>query len=646
MTNVHSNMLPIRAAGTQHLIDRTYREGGAYQWVRETLANALEAGATRVEFGIEWQGVAARGVYRRTIIDNGRGMDPEELVAFFGTFGSGGKPIGGLHENFGVGAKTSLMPWNPYGVVVISWQDNEPAMIWIQRDQHTGEYGLRLFRTRDPSTKEFSLEAVIRPFQDRDHGIDWGSVRPPWLKQHGTVIVLLGAEPTADTVEGDPRDGAEGEIKGLASYLNRRMWELPKGAQVTVEELRTRDKRKWPKAPSEEGARTSRRLVLGARHFVTYPAPEFVEGKLGAFGTMMLADGAELDWFLWDGERPQIHSYAAAHGYVAALYKNELYDFSQHHAAFRAFGIAEAAVRARLWLIVRPPLLTDGGAGVFPRTDRNALLQRDAEGAPGPLPWATWAEQFADAMPAPVLEAVKAARATHTATTVDDAWRERLRERFGSRWRAPALTMGGAAAEQGAPSRAPLSQRARVGTGEYEADERAPGEDAPPRAPRTPPQPAEAGGPSPIRRARLSGRIPVFRPVRATDVAPGILAAWSPHDPEHPEGVVLLNVEHPVMAEQIAHWQELYPPHHADEVRADVIAVYGEAAVAKVAHSEHLRALLGPATIEELRSDAALTMALLGLVTEEATISARLSGRFGRQRRVGTGEVKLAANGA
>ena len=123
-----ARLVPMKTAGTEHLIERTYREGGTFQWVRETYVNSAEAKATRVDYGIEWQGVENHGVYRRLIADNGRGMTGDELVAFFNTFGGGGKPIGGVHENFGVGAKTSLLPWNRYGMVVISWVDGEPAM--------------------------------------------------------------------------------------------------------------------------------------------------------------------------------------------------------------------------------------------------------------------------------------------------------------------------------------------------------------------------------------------------------------------------------------------------------------------------------------------------------------------------------------
>jgi hypothetical protein len=63
-----------------------------------------------------------------------------------------------------------------------------------------------------------------------------------------------------------------------------------------------------------------------------------------------------------------------------------------------------------------------------------------------------------------------------------------------------------------------------------------------------------------------------------------------------------------------------------------VIGTYGEIAVAKVAHSEHLKAVLPSSTVEsQLRSEAALTMALLGLIGEEAVIAPRIGGKFGRR---------------
>src|SRR5687767_11697908 len=114
-------------------VTRAYREGGVLQWVREAVLNAIEAGAARIHFGIEWQAAEARGVFRRLIADNGCGMNDDELRGFFNTFGGGGKPIGDDHENYGIGIKSSLLPWNSEGIIVASWKDGVGSMIWIKR---------------------------------------------------------------------------------------------------------------------------------------------------------------------------------------------------------------------------------------------------------------------------------------------------------------------------------------------------------------------------------------------------------------------------------------------------------------------------------------------------------------------------------
>src|SRR5689334_16109748 len=109
--------MKLRITGASNFVNRMFEACGTYQWAREFLKNSIEANATRIEYGIEWQAVAKDGVYRRTVADDGIGMDRDELLNFFSTLGAGAKKIGGIHENFGVGAKIASLPWNPEGVV-------------------------------------------------------------------------------------------------------------------------------------------------------------------------------------------------------------------------------------------------------------------------------------------------------------------------------------------------------------------------------------------------------------------------------------------------------------------------------------------------------------------------------------------------
>lgn len=631
------SVTPMKASGIKHHVDRVYREGGEHQWVRETLINSLEAGARRVEFGIEWQAVRELGVYRRLIADDGEGMTPEQLVGFFNVWGGGGKPIGGLHENFGIGAKSSLLPWNRHGLVVISWVAGEAAMIWVMADPATGEYGLRNFEAVDAESGEVRIEEVVSPFFDDQHGCDWASVKPDWIEGHGTVIVLLGDDPNGSTVVGDPNRPGEADIKGVSTYLNRRIWDIADGTQITVDELRNSDPAMWPvneeMAHTSGGAdrRTNRRKIEGAEYYIGYPNKSFKRGRLSASGSKPMADGTFVDWYLWEGDRPGVQSYAAQGGYIAALYEHELYDVTNHHSTYRSFGVLESAVRSKLWLILRPPAFDEQGGkhGVYPRGDRNSLLVMGGPHAGDPLPLNDWGAEFAEDMPTEIRDAIREARAGGSGTIKDETWKERLAERFGSRWRMFKLRARKGGKLKVDPSQVgslPRAVKRGGGSGGRGGSGGQSGGTAGSR------NTGSSTGSVSAARVQVGGGIPTWVKVRAEDVEEGMLAGWAPNHPDHPEGAVLINVEHPVMEEEIAHWQAQYGDHLADQVADEVIATYGEIAVAKVAHSEHLKSILPSSTVEhDLRSEAALTMALLGLIGEEAVIAPRIGGKFGRR---------------
>lgn len=624
-----AEITPMRTAGAQFLIERTNRESGSYQWVRETLINAFEAKATHVEYGIEWQ-AARGGVYRRTICDDGIGMSPEQLVAFFNTFGSGGKKIGGVHDNFGVGAKTSLLPWNRLGVVVISWQGGKPAMIWMKRDSTTGEYGLRVLPAR--ARGQNILETVFTPFNDEEHGIDWRKVKPPFIKNHGTCVILLGNTPTQDTILGDPyRD--EADIKGISSYLNHRIWDMrDTGVKVFVTELRSQDKNQWPNKPEDKGTkRLNHREVLGARYWVMYD--KHPAGKPAAQGAVPHSDGATfINWYLWDGERPAIHSYAPMNGFIAVLYRNELYNFTEHHATYRSFGITERSVRSNLWLVVHPPTVDPTVGGVYPRTDRNALLYKPkgVGNAAQDVPMLDWAAWFAEHMPQEIQDAISKARGPQTGSLEDESWRQRLADRFGSRWKIKTMraTTGPGALVKLTPSD-PTKSEDEGEAEEMDAD--GSGEETPVIESARPDIPSHGTreGDEKGKPGEVSGGIPSYIWVPGSEFDQGMLVAWSPHDPQYPEGVVLLNSDHPMIDMQIKYWQSQYAEHHADAVAQAVRAEYGQMAVSKVAHSEHFKGIIPVQIVEtDMRSEPALTMSLLGLIAEENDIQTKLDSLF------------------
>lgn len=626
---------PIVVQGAEHFVERNYREGGQFQWVRETAVNAIEAGATKIEFGTEWQGVAERGVYRRLIADNGSGMTPDELLTFFRTYGGSGRPIGGIHENFGIGSKCSLFPWNRTGVVVVSWHPDydEPSMIWVRMDPSTGTYGLRTWGTPEGG------ENVIAAGPDDELGLDWSLVKPSSIEDHGTVLVLLGNEPDEDTVLGDPNRN-EGGVPGvgIVNYLNRRMWDLG-DIEMRVDEYRRLEKVYWPKSVARSvnsELQLGSRKIEGAKYYIDYPPAKI--GGIADSGTVTLSDRTELDWFLWQGQGRDGIRNASGTGYLAARYAPpdnrtypELFDVVDHQARFRSFGISEQDVRRRLWLVARPPLAEEHGAGVYMSSDRNRLLTRGGPRAGDPLPWDEWALEFANKLPTPIVAEIDRVRAGSVDADLDDSWRERLAERFGRRWRQLRLMLdragdrtteaeasGGKPRTTHRPHRA--THRSRTSNGEGGRD----GRQIVGRA-------KNGTEPASVRRAAVG--LPKVDWKEPEEFPAGIFAMWNPPSPANPDGLVQLNTGHPIFKEELLFWASQYATHLEDDVKEVIQKVYAQMIAANIAHGEALKAHLNSTEqLDKMRSPEALTASLLGLVGASAMIGTALGGALGRRR--------------
>jgi hypothetical protein len=616
--------MKLRITGASNFVNRMFEACGHYQWARELLKNSLEASATRVEFGIEWQAVEKLGIYRRTIADDGIGMDRKQLKDFFSTLGEGLKKIGGgVHENFGVGAKIAALPWNPEGVVVISYQNGRGSMIWIVLDPDSGDYEL----------VEFDIDgekhSVIDPQVVEE--IDWGKVRPTWLTDHGTVIVLLGSEEYADTVLGNPHAG-EKDIKGLSVYLNSRFWDLS-GVDVKVVELRSEKKNNWPTAVNDKDdtRRPNNRQIHGAKYYLTDVTPN--AGRLSSSDIELLDDERVIaEWYLWEGERPAIHSYAKKNGYIAVRYNGELFQLTQNKVHFRWFGVIETAVQQNLTIILEPQLYhaSNGRWGVHPDQSRNRL-NFTGNGEKGvELPISDWGFQFAENMPDAILAAIRKARGGGSGSLESDDYRKRLQGKFGDRWRMKVLVKA-----KKAEKAAQLGSEADA---EQEIIDMPIGEKEP-RQPRR----RRRKIVKVIRRRMLpngaDGMVerdaPVDVPIYKLGHAdmferPWHMAMWVPNDPEGP--TVYVNVDAPILQEVVEYHQAQYHEHHAEEIAKEIREVFGEIAVCKIAHSQKLANTVAQEELDrDYRSEQALTVALMGLLAEESVIAQRL-GRFGKKK--------------
>lgn len=620
---------PMAMTGVQHFVNRAYRESTAYQWAREAYINSVEAGASAIYFGIEWQAARSKGVYRRLLADDGASVTPEELPKFFNTFGGSGKPIGDVHENFGVGFKTSVLPWNPYGVVVVAYKDGDASMIWMQRDPVTGEYGLKVEEVMDEDGS-MTLETVYEPYDDPDHGCNWAEVWPwPKKERNGIVIVLLGESPDSDTFLGDV-SREEGKIDAIPRYLNGRIWEVPPSVDLSALDFKRMDKSEWGTGEAQYDAQGTRRWqnrkIQGQKFYL-----EKVPGQVESGIVPVDGGRADIMWYLHPEGTTEYVTVANQTGFVATLYRNELYDRSSSHGAFWPFGITEPAVRKRVALIIVPKEFSkEDGYGAYPNSSRSMVLYSDGVTQATTLPVREWAAEFADNMPAAIIQAIREYRAKNRGSITDEAWRKKLSDRFGNRWRTPRLRLavdgairgvvtqeGGSARTSRIKHKAKRHRKNGGGRGGTTGAKTVGREDS--------------QGTSQLKQAKVGVALPEFDFKAADAFSPGMLALWSPHEPDYPNGCVFINVEHPVIAEEILEWQKQYPQAHADVVRIEVTQAYGQVAVAHIAHSEHLRGIIPSDTIEnELRSQYALTMALLGLWPLEGIIRQRLAAKFPR----------------
>jgi hypothetical protein len=614
-------------------VRRLYASGSSYQWARETLMNSLEAKAKRVEFALEWQGVEKLGVYRRIIMDNGKGMDADELLAFFSTLGLGDKKIGGLHDNFGIGAKISLLPWNPSGLVVISYKHGVGSMIWIRHDRDTGNYELV-----DWENERGRKVSVIDPheYEWPDDEVDFSALKPDWIGMHGTIILLMGSEVHPDTIYGDVDRGEEAQGATLTRFLNGRFWTFGDAEEVRVVEMKSAKKNQWPESEDKvvDANRPQRRQIFGAAYYLDPKATR--DGKLEASGALDVSNGrVRVHWYLWSEKQEKLTSKARVSGYVGYKYKDEVYQGSADRHAFRSFGIIEKAVQSRVTLIVEPKAYedTNGRWGVFPDSSRGRLVFTGGGEAGVDMPRGEWANEFASNLPQPIYDAIAASRKDNPGTIRSDEYRKRLQDKFGNRWRHPVLVKP-SKGYKGPPKSAIASTATANQANPLNITTRGPGGGSLTGNRRSRP-PVHA---RPILKhgaGNLTGEeqsapvdVPQYDWCGKEDYdQEWHLATWS-----RERATVFLNRDAKLIQDTITYYQDQYPEQYAEEIVEIVKDVFGEVACCKVAHAQQLAYVMSESEIDEnYLTDEALTIALMGLISEETIIAQRL-GKLGRKK--------------
>ncbi|MFD9480939.1 hypothetical protein [Streptomyces nojiriensis] len=636
---------------THQLIRQAYEAGGPYQWAREAWRNSEESNASIIQFGIEEQAAESQGVLRRTIMDNGEGMAPEDLKIFLTTFGGGGKPIG-MDANFGQGFKSAVLPWNPYGVVVISYTRDHPqgAMLWIHRDKD-GNYALQEWRAHDDDGEFVSHVPVVEPFDDAEHGCDWGAIKPAWMET-GTIMVLLGNSATCDTWQGDPEPARSESVDGLIRYLNGRLLDVPRRGGEPIEttvldlyERKSADRRgskdKTVMLPLGQDMVWRPRRIYGLRHFIPDSAIS---------GSVVVDDhGTTAEWFYVPEPDAPVKGgkdYINPQPVVAVDYQSELYHAESTKSRYRQFGITDE-IRGRTWLILHPPVYSDTRPtewGVLTQASRNMLMSKGGVD----LPWERWGDSFFAMFPEELARVRDEARSESKGHGDKDMAKNlsRILDRLNPRFKASRLLSSAAGLVMGFPSGgtagapgrrvvAPRSARgAGGGTGGTEGVRQI-------LAP-------AVGGPVSGSATRLRGGFPAYKWKKFEPDEAKFLARYDEKDGRQMEdgspsrGLVFMNQLHPVFVQEINYWTEsVWPKADPSKVAELIQKVYGEEAVAHVVHAQRLNGTLvakgadgeplviGEEDVQELLTPQALSAALLGLVNVEQRILTQGGGQFG-----------------
>jgi hypothetical protein len=444
MSGTAINFGPAEAAAQ---VRRIYWQGEPFQWLIELLRNALQVLAKNVKFGVVITDEKEPRLIRY-VVDDGPGLDPLDLEAYFLKFGVGAGSHGGMATKFGIGSRVSTLPWNENGVVIVSKHASMEHPFLIRM----------FYNTKHKDGPRFEVQEHFIPGKGSHHVVaaEWyHTVIDPSIKWHeliesetGFAVVLMGNEDsphTAMTGDSDrPEENANLQLGGARPnrYLNARMIQLPDYVEsIKIDIVENIDDDTSSRASTytkvtvdDKLYRLHTRVISGFEGAIKAENRAGTkESKLKAHDTVVVDEfGTEVDWYLLRKKRDGkvgagderidrlSNSDAVLVGYEqdGILEAYERYDRNR----LKMFGLY-GPVLGRVRLVIRPPKMDEvTKEGVMPDSSRSGLQW----GLSKPLPWEQWGESFMQQMPEELEKARDEEIVTDKAT--DKAVLEALKE--------------------------------------------------------------------------------------------------------------------------------------------------------------------------------------------------------------------------
>ncbi|GMV27140.1 MAG: hypothetical protein AMXMBFR58_31710 [Phycisphaerae bacterium] len=381
--------LEMKVANMTFMLERLAQDCAPLQFVRELTQNAIDSikhhgQAGELRWDVDWTrfDLEPKDGYKMAIIDTGIGMTGKEMVDYINQLSSSMHQQS-KHGNFGMGAKIAAAPRNTQGLVYLSWKDGKGAMIRLWKDPDTQTYGLQ----RQPNG-EFWLSIT-------------DEIKPKPIKDHGTMVVLLGNKPGENTMDAPPE--AQIPSRWITRYLNTRYFRFP--AKVTV---KARENWTSPRDDKHNMLRT----VTGQE--------AWLKANSSDSGMVSLTNATVRWWIL--KEKVDDSGTNVSSGHVSALYDDEMYEMSVGRAGvarLQSFGVIFGYNRVVLYI---EPAQTPKG-DLTANTARTHLL---IDGQP--LPWSDWAAEFREQIPEPIIKLMDTVAAGAATTENANSIRERLKQ--------------------------------------------------------------------------------------------------------------------------------------------------------------------------------------------------------------------------
>ncbi len=381
---------PMQVANMTFMLERLAQDCGPLQFLRELTENAIQGiqashdQAGEVRWDVDWTRyeLEPKEGYKLAVIDTGIGMTGPEMIDYINQLSSS------MHEqtkhgNFGMGAKIAAAPRNTLGLVYLSWKGGQGSMIHLWKDPDTGTYGLRRHQNG-----EFWLPV------SKD-------IKPEPIKDHGTMVILLGNKPGASTMDAPPE--ALIPSRWITRYLNSRYFRFPEKVTVKARE-------NW--ASPRDDRHNMLRKVIGQEAWLKANSSES--------GLLALKQATARWWIL--KEKVDDSGSHFSGGHAAALYDDELYEIAIGRtgvARLQSFGVIFGYNRVVIYL---QPLQNQVG-GLTANTARTHLLIESQ-----PLPWTEWAAEFRAQMPEPIIKLMDKVAAGAANAENSDSIRERLKQ--------------------------------------------------------------------------------------------------------------------------------------------------------------------------------------------------------------------------